>query len=271
MTDTYDAKENYDSSEIFISYFLCFFDSALLIVSLFFLKSKNKIMNSLRLKAFILFSIDIVKLRIYISLFNRLFTISNELFFTLIYSCQFLLIISALEQILNNFVTKNAEDQNGSLDPYKQFIFCFFVFFSYEKLFPSPDKLVSYLHYSIIFKCILRLNDYLNKTIVKIIGIFDGTNLSIYSLNFITNCPIIIISLSVMYFILSLLWDLLQKEEFNLLIKLGVSIFGFSTKIYSFFSFIFLLCILDYYMKNHEHLFEKISDKDEENAIIYQN
>lgn len=270
MTDTNDDKDNYDSSERILSYFLCFFDSVLLLVNLFFFKSKNKIMNSLRLKAFILYSIDIVKLRIYILFYNRLFTISNELFFTLIYSCQFLLIISSLEQILNYFVTKNVEDQNDPLDPYKQFIFCFFVFFSYEKLFPSPVKLVSYLHYSIIFKCLLRLDDYLNKTIIKITGIFDGTDLSIYFLNYLNNSPIVIIYLSVIYFFLSLLWDLLQKEEFNLLIKLGVSIFGFSTKIFSFFSFIFLLCILDYYMKNHEHLFEKISDKDEENAIINQ-
>jgi hypothetical protein len=270
MTEINEDKKNYDSSERLVSSFICFYDSILLIISLFFFKSKNKIMNSLRVKAFILFSIDIAKLRIYILFYNRLFTISNELFFTLIYSCQFLLIISSLEQILNNFVIKNIEDQNVMLDPYKQFIFCFFVIFPYETLFSSQFKLLSYLHYSIIFKCLLRLNDYLNKTILRIIGIINGIDLSFYSINFITNTPNLISFLIVVYYFLNLYWDLNQKEEFNLLIKLGISIFGLCTKIYSFFGFIFLLYILDCYMENQEHLFEKISDNEDENAIIYQ-
>lgn len=270
MTEINSVKENYDSSEKLISSCIIFFDSVLLIISLFFFKSKNKIMNSLRLKAFILFSIDIAKLRIYILFYNRLFTISNELFFTLIYSCQFLLIISSLEQILNNFVIKNIEDQKSTLDPYKQFIFCFFAIFSYERLYSSPLKLLSYLHSLIIFKCILRLNEYLNKTIKRIIGILNGIDLSLYIINILLNSPIVISFLALIYYILNLCWDLIQEEEFNLLIKLGISIFGICSKIYSFVCFIFLLYILDYYIKNQEHLFVKISDNEEENAIIDQ-
>jgi hypothetical protein len=270
MTEINVDKENYDSSEKLLSSFICFFDSALLIISLFFFKSKNKIMNSLRLKAFILFTIDIAKLRIYILLYNRLFTISNELFFTLIYSCQFLLIISSLEQILNNIVIKNIEEQNGTLDPYKLFIFCFFAIFSYESLFTSPFNLLSYFHYSIIFKCLLRLNEYLNKTVIRIIGILNGTDFSFFSITFLANSPNAISLMAVVYYFLNLWWDLIQKGEFNLLIKLGISIFGLCTKIYSFFGFIFLLYILDYYMENQEHLFKKISDNEDENAIIYQ-
>ena len=92
----------------------------------------------------------------------------------------------------------------------------------------------------------------------------------IVSINFITNTPNVISFLIVIYYFLNLYWDLNQKEEFNLLIKLGISIFGLCTKIYSFFGFIFLLYILDYYMENQEHLFKKISDNEDENAIIYQ-
>ena len=270
MTEINEDKKNYDSSERIITSFICFYDFVLLIINLVYFKSKNKLMNSLRLKAFILFSIDIVKLSIYILFYNKLFTISNELFFTLIFSCQFLLIISSLEQILNRFAIANAEDQNGSLDPYKQFIFCFFAIFPYETLFSSQFKLLSYLHYSIIFKCLLRLNDYLNKTILRIIGIFNGVNLSIYIINFISNSPIIISFLSVLYYSLNLWWDLIKKEEFNLLIKVGISILGICSKVFSFLGFIFLLYILDYYMKNQEHLFKKISDNEDENTIINQ-
>jgi hypothetical protein len=227
-------------------------------------------MNSLRLKAFIVFFIDIVKLGIYLLFYNRLFTISNELFFTLIFSCQFLLIISSLEQILNSFVIKNDEDQNGRLDPYKQFIFCFFTIVSYERLFSSPSKLLSYLHYLIIFKGLLRLTDYLNKTIIKIIGILNGVNISFYIINFINNSPVVISFLSVVYYSLNLWWDLIQKEKFNLFIKVGISILGICSKVFSFLCFIFLLFILDHYIKNQEHLFKNLSDNEDESAIIYQ-
>ena len=126
------------------------------------------------------------------------------------------------------------------------------------------------MHYLIIFKGLLRLTDYLNKTIIKIIGILNGVNISFYIINFINNSPVVISFLSVVYYSLNLWWDLIQKEKFNLFIKVGISILGICSKVFSFLCFIFLLFILDHYIKNQEHLFKNLSDNEDESAIIYQ-
>ena len=261
-----ETEKNIESSEIILSYIFSFVDLFLIIACLYIFKSKNKFIISLKIKLLTLLAIDGVLLLINILIYNKLNTINNELFFSLIYSSQFLLIITSIEKIISHYKIKSEKEEEEKIDPYKLSIIFLFVICSYDKLFKTPHRSLYYFEYFITIKFLTKLYYYLSYSIYKIIDVLMNNKFRFF-LAYLENTPFIFFNSILIYYSIKLVYILKIYGEFtNSIIRILMNILKISAKNYVFSSFIFLIFLLVNNLKEKEKI-----NLDEENDIINTN
>ena len=240
----YEMEKNLESAENILSYVILFIDSILLIFCYFFLKSNNKVVKSLKCKLYSLFIIDILFLLIRMYTFQKKDSIPNEFFFSLLYSCEYLLIICFLEQILTNYNSLNNIERK-KIDPFQQALIFLFIILSYDKFFKSPPIIIYLIEYGFIFGLILFFYKYVQTRFFEIEQILKNNSDNSNLCRVVLGTPFYILIFSFLNYFLKIIKILKVNKELLFLIIILDYIMKISSKLLFFFILIIILYIID--------------------------
>ena len=94
--------ESFENADILLTYIFTLFDSIILALSFLYIKSKNENIKTLKNKFVTIFAIDIIIRLLIIRTYYHPLTLFKELFFSSMASFQFFLILSFLDQMIND-------------------------------------------------------------------------------------------------------------------------------------------------------------------------
>lgn len=237
-----ELKRNIYSYEFILSILFCFIDLVLMLVSFFILKSKTKIMKSLKIKLSSFFIIDGFLFIIHILAYQNISSISNDLFFSLLYSWLFLLIISSFEIISNYLLTSQNEEEK--INPYKESFIFLIIIFSYNKLFSTVTVVVYIVENVIRIKLLLKLKNYLQKIFNEIVRNTKNVKNKIVQ-GYIINAPFLFFIMIIGYYFIKLLNIVYLNNDINLYITIILNIFKIATRIMVFSVYIIILFLFD--------------------------
>ena len=224
INNYYEGQKNLAKADKIVSFVLIIYDYILIILCFLIIKSKDKNIKLFKYKLYSLFFIDSILLLLYLILYHKMDSLPNELFFSLLYSCEFLLIISFLEQINSNNMPTFPE-RNQKINPFKQCLICLFITFSYDKLFTSQQNIIAILESLLIFKCLIKLDKYIENTFNQIdIIIRKHINKRDFSYDILNSEFFFLIFIFAFYF-LNLLNKLIKDKDilfFVIMIKNGI-------------------------------------------------
>ena len=238
-----EEREEYNFNEILLNFnrieniiytFLIVLDFILIIICFSIFKNEIKYLKSLKCKLYSLFLIDIFLLLIIKVFDKKKVSIPNELFISLLYSCQFLFVFSFFEQIIKNFISEyDGEKKN----PYRESLILLIIIFSYDKLFSPAPIFIYILEYLFIFKFIVKLYNYFENIFIEIDNNLE--NFRFYSNVNLQYIPICFTVIYFFYFSVKIT-DLFIGNN----LKLFYLIFIFIIKISSKYSIFVLLIII---------------------------
>ena len=248
-----EKKEEYDINEILMNFkkveniiftFLIIIDYILILICFFIFKSENKNIKSLKYKLYSLFWIDSFLLFILKVVDKKSISIPNELFISLLYSCQFLFIISFFENIVLNFISSFDGEKK---DPYKECLIFLIIFFSYNKLFSPVPIFIYILEYLFIFKYIFKLFNYFKNIFSEIDNVLENYRLeSNVNLKYV---PIYFINLYFAYFCLKIINLFIGNENIQIYFIIFILIIQISSKYSIFLILIVILSKFNYISK----------------------
>jgi len=264
-----DYENNMESAEILLYYYLILADYISIIICAYILNSKNKIMKSLKYKLFFLFVNDSILSLISIFTYYKKDSISNELFLSLLYSCEFLLIIISFHQIMNNYKTIHSVDRDQA-DPYKLCTIFLFLIISYEKLFSSIGKLIIIFQITIVFKFFYKLQKYLNYTINVIKVILQRLNKKHYPYEFLSDFNELYLIFIIFFYSLKIIKMFIENRELIFYAKLFTNIIKIACKLFIFCYIFFIFYGLNNYLigKEKSKINCRIENIEEEKVII---
>ena len=242
----YEGQKNLETAEMILSHVVIIIDYILIFICCLIVKSKDKNMKLFKYKLYSLYFIDSILSLIYKILYNRLDNIPNELFFSLLYSCQFLIIICFFEQIIifNKYSIHNKDNKN--INPYQQSLIFLFITFSYDKLFKSSSKLIFILESLLIFKYIFKLYNYIDNKFNKIdLIIRKVINKRDNSYGAIMNSPFFFFIFVFVYYWLKLLITLIQNSVIIIFIKMINNAIRMAIKLLVFTMLVTLIYVFD--------------------------
>ena len=236
-----EMKNNLESAEKIISYFVLIIDSIFIIFCYFIFKSNNKVINSLQFKLYYLFFFDIIFLLIHLFTYQKLDSIPNDFIFSLLYSCQYLTIISFFEQIIINYSPSNNTEVKSD-DPFKKTIIFLFIIISYDKFFTSPPIIIYFIEYGCILGFIVYFYTYLKNIIFEIAQIIQNTN-NIFYKN-VLNTPCLYPFFSIVIYDLNILKLVVVDQQILILIIIIYNVVNIASKIYIFSVLVIILYII---------------------------
>ena len=246
--DVYVSEKDIDSFEnadTILTFFLIFIDIIILLIYSFYLKSKNHTIKLLKLKLISLFAIDIIIRLLYIKTYYHANTIFKEIFFSGMPTSQFFLILSFLEQILNNIYFTNqiySFKQVNSIE--LSFLFFLFIF-SYDKFSYSFSKHLCFLQSIINLGCVFKLYEYLRDIILIIVEGINNNKIEIsFIYSFIKNLPLSSLELYVIFYCLKIISLFIENSLYLIYIKIIILIVKEASKYFVFFILGSILYIL---------------------------
>lgn len=212
INNYYEGQKNLEKTDKIVSFAFIVYDYILIILCFLIIKSKDKNIKIFKYKLYSLFIIDSILLLLYLILYHKLESLPNELFFSLLYSCEFLLIISFLKQINSNY-NPTFPERNKNINPFKQCLICLFITFSYDKFLSSQQNIIAILESLLIFKFLAKLDKYMENTFNQIdIIIRKHINKRDFSYD-IMNSPFFILVFIFAFYCLNLLNKLIKDKD----------------------------------------------------------
>ena len=238
--------ENFEGADITVSYLFAFINIMMLVPPMKFLKSKKENIKLLRKKLFSIFIIDIIIRILYIMTYYHSNVLLKEIFFTGMPSSQFYLIISFLEQIINDeeifFQTIELKQAN----PLELSILFFLFIFSYDKFSLTFSKHISFLQTLINLCCIYKLYVYFKDIVLIIVeGISNNKIKSSIIYSFILNLPFSALQFFIAFNILKILTLFVENSLYLIYMKIILIIFKETSKYFVIFILESLLFFLD--------------------------
>lgn len=230
-----DILMNFKKAENIVYTFLIIIDYFLTFICFIIFKSENKNIKYLKYKLYSLFLLDSFLLLIIKAVDKNNLSITNELFISLLYTCQFLSIISFFENIVINLISGY---DGTKIDPYRECLIFLIIIFSYDRLFSPAPIYIYILEYLFIFKYIFKLFNYLWNVFIEIDNNLE--NYRFYSNINLKDIPIYYIIIYFAYFCLKII-DLFIGDE-N--IKIYYIIFIFVIEIFTKYSFFSILIFI---------------------------
>lgn len=163
-----DIKYNTKSFNLILAYIFSVFNVLILANTIFFLRRQNTI-NLLKYRVFAFLIIDCIYKLIYGQIYDNANSLSKELFFTLLSSGQFFLIISLIYQLFNKEFLKNKKKNLYLINRFKIIIGFILIIFPYDKFFNYP-KTFKIIEIFIIISFIIQFFRYSNNNILEIIN-----------------------------------------------------------------------------------------------------
>ena len=228
-----------------------------------------KIMKSLKYKLFFLFINDSILSFISVFSYYKRDSISNELFLSLLYSCEFLLVIISFHQIINNYKKIHPVDRDQA-DPYKLCTIFLFLIISYEKLFSSIGKLIFIFQITIVFKFLYKLHNYLNYTINSIKIILQRLNKKLYPYEFLSDFNEFYLIFIIFFYSLKIINIFIENRELIFYTKLFTNIVKIAFKLFIFCNIFFIFYGLNNYLIDKEKSKAdcRIENIEEEKVVI---
>ena len=226
-------------------------DYILILFCFYFLKTTNSKDKPMKCKLYSFFLVDSISSLIDKYSLVKKNSIPNELFISLLYSIQFLMILCYLEQISMNFSPFYNEE---NINPYKENIFFLFIFFSYDKLFSSLQIIFFIFQCLIILKYLFKYYNYLENKFneIEIIVVNENNNRKRELFTFLENIPFTTIVITFAIYCLKLLIKKIKNEFFLYLFKLNIIVLKTSNKI---LMYLFLIIVSILINKNFNYLF----------------
>lgn len=252
--DVYVSEKDIDSFENadnILTFFLTFLDIIILLIYLLHLKSENHAIQLLKLKLISIFAIDIIIRLLYIKTYYHANNIFKEIFFSGMPTSQFYLILSFLDQILNNIYISNTKyivKQVNSIE--LSFLFFLFIF-SYDKFSYSFSKHLCFLESIINLGCVFKLYEYLRDIILIIVEGINNRKVEISLIySFIKNLPLSSLEFYVIFYCLKIISLFIENSLYLIYIKIIILIVKETSKYFVFFILGSIIFILTKYYNN---------------------
>ncbi len=238
-------SQNYENAETILTLLFAFFDSIIILFSLFNLKSKNKKIYLLKYKLFILFIIDIILRILYAMKFYKVVSLYKECLFSGLNSIQFYLILSFLEQSFNNIIFS-------------------IVTFSYDK-FSYSQKEICFIQSLSILYCVYILYISLKNKITKIVeNIVKQTTFQDRRIFFcILGSPLPCVIFFITYYILRIVFLFLKNQDLIIYANIILKIIKDSSKYFLFFILEILLYAVSKIKMEKNKLSEELQDNNQ--------
>ena len=230
----------------------------------------NKNNRLLKKKLISIISLDIILLLFYsknyfiinISLFKQ------EFFLSIMYTSQFFLILSFLEQIFNDTKTlNNINFYDDSFNHYHLTIIFFIITFPHDKFLLSIKKITLIIQSLFALYCIFKLYNFLKKKINDIVDnlvkLKTLQNQKIYSLILGSPLPILIFSIS--NYILKMIFFFIQNPMLIIYENIILNIIKETAKNFLFFVLGLILYVL---FKDKTRRFQNTNNLEEETTVI---
>ena len=240
MNDFFDYESivNYEKSEIIQEIYYSLLDFAIIIISIFKIKTINRHMVNLKNIIIEIFILDIIIRLLFARKYSN-WNIYKEIMTTFINTIQFYLILSFLDKILYYPGLSKAIKSN---DNSKIIKFCdgfFLITFQYEKFLKlNLNKIIISIRSLFILFCIYKLYKYLNDIITKIVSnLISGCKIQINNkINLvILGSPLLCSILFSVYYILKIVIAFIYKPLFALYLNILLSIIKNSSTYFVFF------------------------------------
>ncbi len=266
--------ESFENADILLTYILTLFDIMFLAISFFYIKSKNENIKTLKHKFVTIFAIDIIIRLLFIRTYYHPHTLFKELFFSSMASFQFFLILSFLDQMINdNQLSKQKNEINSSIFiNSKELSLLFFLFiFSYYKFSYSFAKHFCFLQSLINIGCVFKLYEYLRDIVLVVVENISHThvrfqNSIIYS--FINNLPLSSLEFFIAYYILRIISLFIENSLYLIYIKIIIIIIKEASKYFVHFIIGAILYIVN---KNNSEIVLGQNEADENTIINKKN
>ena len=261
---TQEFSQNYENAETILTLLFAFFDSIIIIFSLFNLKSKNKKIYLLKYKLFILFIIDIILRILYAMKFHKVFSLYKECLFSGLNSIQFYLILSCLEQSFNDTrLTKKGKFYKRFSQKQLCIIFSV-VTFSYDK-FSYSQKEICFIQSLIILYCVYFLYISLKNKITKIVeNIVKQTTFQDRRIFFcILGSPLPCVIFFITYYIFRMVFLFLKNQDLIIYANIILKIIKDSSKYFLFFILEILLYAVSKIKMEKNKLSEELQDNNQ--------
>lgn len=187
-----EIMRNHNQADSFIALFFAGLDVACYIIILFLFGFKFGSCNSPKQKLFLLLVLDAIVriIDMYTNEFSKYFI--KELFFTLVSTIQFIIIISSLNQMFREGNTEGAEESDSEIRNKYPLSFIFFALtFSFKGIINSY-KFISCLQYISSIICVFILSKYVSRKIEAFMSDAEKKGSSLVKENFVNNVPFFI-------------------------------------------------------------------------------
>lgn len=270
MNDFFDYESiiNYEKSNIIQEIYYAILDFAIIIISIFKIKTINDHMVNLKYKIIEVFILDII-IRLLCARKYSSWNIYKEIITTFINTIQFYLILSYLDKILYYPGLSKTKKSNENSKIIK---FCdafFLITFQYEKFLKlNLNKIIISIRSLFILFCIYKLYKYLNDIITKIVSnLINGCKIQINNkINLIIlGSPLLCSILFSIYYILKTLIAFIYKPLLVLYLNILLSIIKNSSTYFVFFICEAIIYVLN--KINEENEKEKQSKNNIEEGI----
>ena len=267
-----DDLESFESGDIMLTYFFSFFDIFIITISYFILKSKKENLKMLKFKFFSLLIIDIIIRLLYIRTYYHPNSILKEIFFSVMPSCQFFLILSFLEQALTDTIISKERIYTDKVNSIELSILFLLYIFSYDKFSYSFSRHICLVQCVINLWCLYKLYEYLKIFILEIVENIKHENYQnniIYS--FIKNLPLSSFQFFVLYYLLKICSIFIENSLYFIYINIILIIVKEASKYFIIFILELILFLID--KNNRENNFKRNTSKNTiiEEKIIFNN
>jgi hypothetical protein len=231
-----DDIDSFEKGDILLTIIFIILDILILFIFFILLKSKDENIKLLKLRMFTLFSIDIIVRILIIKTYYHPNDFFKEVFFSVMPACQFHLILSFLNQLLNDNQSKNENNSTEKVNSYELSILFFLYTFSYDKFSYSFSKHLCFLQSFINLGLIFKLYEYLKNILLEIIENIehkDYQRKTIYL--FIKNLPYSSLAFFIIFYLLKIFSIFVENSLYLIYIRIILIIVKETSKYFVFF------------------------------------
>ena len=258
-----ETEINFEKANILLIYIFSLFDFGILIIFYRCFNTKNINIKIFTCKIFAIIIIDIFSKVLYSIAYNHFNTISNELFYAILMTNKFYLVISFIYQIIYDSLRFINLKKIKLLNLIQMSFIYFFIIFPYDKFFNIFPNVLTFLQIVIILINLLILYRYILEIIKKEIQKYNVSNNNVYLYLKILNYASLI--LFICYYFAKIIELFFNKKYFIIYIKISINIFYQSIKYLLFYIFIKLIYILS---ENYDNKFAQNNNVDKEIETI---
>ncbi len=245
-----DDIDSFETGDIILTIIFIILDFLILLIFFILLKSMDENIKLLKLKLFSIVSIDIITRILIIKTYYIPNDLFKEVFFSVMPACQFHLILSFLNQLLNDYQSKNKNNSTEKVSSYELSILFFLFTFSYDKFSYSFSKHLCFLQCFINLGLIIKLYEYLKSIVLEIIENIENKDYQrkmIYL--FIKNLPLSSLEFFIIFYLLKIFSIFVENSSYLIYIRIIIIIVKETSKYFAFFIIGAILFVSD---KNSE-------------------